>query len=97
MLKKAWDAYHETIHHEIINKMMTAIEAKIEYAIAHGEYSCTVHFDADVPDYVRDIVKKRLEDNNYKVNMPKFDSGRCNNLCLILMDTVEINWDFSLH
>lgn len=97
MLKSACDAYTETKHYEIINKMMTAIEGEIEKSITGGKYSCEVYFDADIPDCVRDIITKRLKDKNYSVDMPKLDPLKAYNPYSLMYDHININWDFSLH
>ncbi len=87
-------AYKLTKFNEDISEILKTAEEKINGSIKEGRYECSMQIKANLPDTIREHIKKELTDLGYEVKIPPYSKEPSNVPCdqARYYDYVTISW-----
>ena len=90
IIPTAKNAYLEARHRSEVEKIKNDIASVIEDNVRFGHFWCDVVFSTDTKDYVRDTIRKEMQDLGYEINIPPYEKTSDPS---IMWDVMKIKWE----
>ena len=90
IIPTAKNAYLEARHRSEVEKIKNDIASVIKDNVKLGHFWCDVVFSTDTKDYVRDTIRKEMQDLGYEINIPPYKKTSDPS---IMWDVMKIKWE----